>query len=199
MSSPCCSKRMPRRANWAGILERNVADRQLRTGHGCQADEAADLDHVGQQRVFGAVQLPDTLDGEQVRGDARDACAHAVEHQAQLLDVRFARGVVDGRETLGHHSRHDDIGRAGHRSLVEQHVAPLEFLAADFGAGGRSVEIERGAQLLKADEVGVEPAAADLVAARLGHVAHAETRQHRTQQHHRTPEAAGPAAVVVRA
>lgn len=33
----------------------------------------------------------------------------------------------------------------------------------------------------------------------LGHVAHAETRQHRTQQHHRPPEAAGPAAVVVRA
>ena len=38
----------------AQVLERNVADRQLRTGHGCQADEAADLDHVGQQRVFGA-------------------------------------------------------------------------------------------------------------------------------------------------
>ena len=64
----------------AQVLERNVADRQLRTGHSCQTDEAADLDHVGQQRVFGAVQLPDTLDGEQVRGDARDACAHAVEH-----------------------------------------------------------------------------------------------------------------------
>ncbi len=61
------------------------------------------------------------------------------------------------------------------------------------------VEIERGAELLKADEVGVEPAAADLVAARLGDVAHAEAGQHRTEQHHRPPEAAGPAAVVVRA
>ena len=30
-----------------------------------------------------------------------------------MLDVRFTCGVVDGRETLGHHSRHDDIGRAG--------------------------------------------------------------------------------------
>ena len=46
--------------------------------------------------------------------------------------------------------------------------------------------------------MGVEPAAADLVAARLGDVSHAEARQHRADQHDRTPQAGAALAVVVR-
>ena len=46
------------RGDDAQVLERHILDRQLRTVHGGHADEAAHLDHVGQQRVFGAVQLP---------------------------------------------------------------------------------------------------------------------------------------------
>ncbi len=46
--------------------------------------------------------------------------------------------------------------------------------------------------------MGVQPAAADFVAARLGDVSHAETRQHRADQHHRTPQACAALAVVVR-
>ncbi len=79
----------------AQVLERYVADRQLRLRHGGHADEAADLDHVGKHRVLRAAERLHALDGQQVRGDARDAGAHAVEHAAQLLDVGFACRVVD--------------------------------------------------------------------------------------------------------
>ena len=70
------------------------------------------LDHVGQQRVLRAAERLDALDGQQVRGDARDACAHAVEHLAQLLQVGLAGGVVDRGRAPGQHGGHDDVGRA---------------------------------------------------------------------------------------
>ena len=61
-----------------------------------------------------------------------------------------------------------------------------------------NVEVEFRAEFLESDEMGVKPAAADLVAARLGDVSHAEARQHRADQHDRTPQAGAALAVVVR-
>ena len=146
--------------------------------------------------MFGASQLPHPLDGEQVGGDARDAGPHAVEHAAELLEVGLARGVVDRRGALGQHSRHDDVGRTRHGGFVEQHVAPLEA----FGPQGEKllarVEVELGPQPPKAQEVGVEPAASDLVPAGLGHVTHPEAGQQRADKHDRAAQPAGAAAEI---
>ena len=71
----------------------------------------------------GAVQGGDTLDGEQVRADAGDAGSHPREHEAELLDVGLAGRVVDGGGASGEHCCHDDVGRAGHGGLVQEHVA----------------------------------------------------------------------------
>ena len=54
------------------------------------------------------------------------------------------------------------------------------------------------AEFLESEEMGVEPASADLVAARLGDVSHAEPRQHRADQHDRTPQSRAALAVIVR-
>ena len=162
----------------AQIVVRYVLDGQFRTVHGRHADEAAHFDHVGQQRMLRAAQQVDALDGQQVRGDARNAGSHAVEHPAELLDIGFARGVVDRRRAPCHDSRHADVGRSRHRRLVQQHVGAFQMASFDREEFFRRIEIELGAQFLKPEEVGVEPAAADFVAAGFGYVAHTEARQH---------------------
>ena len=58
-----------------------------------------------------ATQLTHTLDGQKIRGDARNLSTHAVEHLAELLQVGFARGIVNGGCTLGQNGGHDDISR----------------------------------------------------------------------------------------
>ena len=186
------------RGDDAQVLERHILDRQLRTVHGGHADEAAHLDHVGQQPVLRAAQRFDAFDFEQVRGDARNLRAHSVEHFAQLLEVRFAGRVVDRRPAFGHHGGHHDVGRAGHRRLVQQHVGSLQLPAFDHEELVGDVEVELRAEFLESEEMGVEPASADLVAARLGDVSLAEPRQHRADQHNRTPQSRAALAVIVR-
>ena len=183
----------------AQVLERYVADRQFRLVHGGHADEAAHLDHVGQQRVLRAAERLDALDGQQVRGDARDACAHAVEHLAQLLQVGLAGGVVDRREALGHHGGHHDVGRTGHRCFVQQHVGSFQLAAFDHEKFVGDVEIELRTQLLEPEEVGIQPPPADFVAAGFGYVTHAEARQHGADEHHRAAQARAALPVVLRA
>ena len=169
----------------AQILERHVADRDFAPGHRGHADEAAHFDHVRKQRMRRSVQSLHAVDDEQVRRDARDQRAHAVQHPAELLDIRFAGGVVDRRAPLGQYGGHHDIGRAGHRRLVEQHVAAFQAAALDGKEIGSRIEVELGAQLLKTEEMGVEPTPADLIASGLGNIAHAEAGQQRADNHYR--------------
>ncbi len=140
-------------------------------------------------------QLLHAVYGQKVGGDARYACTHAVEHTAQLLQVGLARSIVDRRAPLGQHGRHDYIGRTRNRSLVQKHIGALQPAASDRIELLAGIEVERGAQLLEAEEVGIQTAAADLVASGLGHVAHAEAREQRSDHHDRTAQTA--AAVVV--
>lgn len=92
MSSPRCSNRMPMRANWAGMMPRfsNDTSRIVTSLRVIAAmpDEAAHFDHVRKQRMRRSVQSLHAVDDEQVRRDARDQRAHAVQHPAELLDIR---------------------------------------------------------------------------------------------------------------
>ena len=68
----------------------------------------------------------DAFDGQQVRADACNACTHLAKHAAKLLDVGFAGSIVDGRNALSQHSRHDDVCRASHRGFVQEHIGAFE-------------------------------------------------------------------------
>ena len=183
----------------AQVVVGDVLDGELRLGHGGHADETAHLNHVGEHRVFGAAQRFDPLDGEQVGGDARDACAHAVEHAAELLDVGLAGGVVDARGAAGQHGGHDDVGRTGHRGLVEEHVGAAQFGPLDHKELVGDVEVELRAELLEAEEVGVEASAADFVTARFGDETLSEAAEHGADEHHRAAQPGAAVAVVLRA
>ena len=139
----------------------------------------------------------DPFDRKQVRSDTRYACAHAVEHPAQLLHVGLAGSVVDRRRPPGHDGGHDDVGRTRHRRLVEQHVAAAQLLAVDREELLGGVEIELGSQFLETDEMGVQPPPPDFVAARLGDVPHAEACQQRPDEHDRAAQPCAAAAVIL--
>ena len=66
-----------------------------------------------------------------------------------------------------------------------QHVAAFQAAALDGKEIGSRIEVELGAQLLKTEEMGVEPTPADLIASGLGNIAHAEAGQQRADNHYR--------------
>ena len=173
----------------AQVLPRDVLDGQFASRHGGHADETAHLNHVGQDAVVSAVQLVYALDGQQVGGDACDACPHLVEHSAQLLHIGLACRVIDGCRALCHHSCHHNVGSARHRGLVKQHVGPVQPAFAPKSIGFLfSVKNKFSPQVADAPEVGVEAAATNLVSAGIGKVHHAQATQQRPYQQHRATQ-----------
>ena len=131
-----------------------------------------------------SVQFLHAGDGQKVGADAVYPGAHGRKQTAELLHVRLAGGVVDGGDTIGQHGRHHDVGGTCHRSLVQQHVATLETLgSAEVVCPDYGIVLKRSAKADHAVQVRVNPAAADLIAARLGEEGAAETAEERAGQH----------------
>ena len=177
--------------NDAEVLERHVFDGDADADHRRQADERADFNHIGQNRVFGAAERLHTFDGEQVRGDAVDACAHRVEHLAKLLDIRLAGGVVDGCRAFCQNGSHNDVGRTRDRRFVEQHPSAAKVL----GVGCLDVEdishfvvAEGRSEVLKTEEMGVESATTDFIASGLGNDGLSEACEQRADEQHRAAQ-----------
>ena len=162
-----------------------VLDGDLALRHGGHADEASDFNHVRQATVLGASQRRHTFDDQEVGTDAADLPAHAVDHLAQLLQVRLAGRVVNRGRALGQRRRHDNVCGARHRCLVEQHVGARQSV---WGTGIEEprccIVAELCAELLESNEVGVHAAAANFVASRSRDGTHAKAAQHRSENHH---------------
>ena len=175
--------------NDAQVIIGGVFDGKAALADGGHADEGAHLNHVGEDLVQGAVQGFHAVNPEEVGTHAVDEGAHAVEHLAQLLEVRFAGGVVDGGGALGQHGGHHNIGRTGDGSLVQEHVSARQaaFLRQVECAAGRVVG-HFGAQLHHAVQVGVYTPAADFIPAGLGEPGVAEAREQRAHHHHGATE-----------
>jgi len=167
--------------NDAEVFVADILDGDVAAGHSGHTDEGADFNHVGQDGVVGAMQFGDALDGEQVGTDAGNLGAHCVEHSAELLNVGFASGVIDGGDALGEHSGHDDVGGAGHTGFVEEHVGALQFVGIDFIHAILDAVVEFGTELLNTDEVGVESPTSNLVASRFCHAGFVEAGEERTE------------------
>ena len=56
-----------------------VRDAQLRIGHSCHADEATDLNHVGEHGVLCTVEFLYSFDGEAVRSNTFDVGTHTYQ------------------------------------------------------------------------------------------------------------------------
>ena len=172
----------------AELVVGGVFDGDRTAGYSGHAYEAAHLDHVGQDAVGASVEelSSGAVDAEQIGAEALDHHPHGAEHPAKLLDIRLACGIVDGGDTASGRCGHDDIGRAGDRGFVEQHITSLE-------AGRRSGEhigvspviiVHLGSQREKSGYVGVDFPAPYLIATRLGEEGSAEAGEHWSGEEH---------------
>ena len=165
------------------VLRHAVLDQQLAARDDRQADVRADLDVIAVDVEVAAVQRLDAADVQRVRGDPFDLRAHLVQKVTEVLHVRLGRGVVDERLALGEHGRHDGVLGRGHRGLVEEHLLPLE--RARFHPVLVRGDLDLRAEGFQRQEVRVDAAPADGIAARLGHRDAAAARQQRTGQQDR--------------
>ena len=139
-------------------------DREVAAGDGGHADEAADLDVLGADRVRAAASRPSTpVDVEHVRADAVDLRAERDEEAAEVLDVRLAGGVRDHRLARRERRGHHGVLGAHDRRLVEVDVRAAQRAARARSAAEYSTA---RAELGERVDVRVEPAPADHVAAR---------------------------------
>ena len=109
--------------NQSEMLASTVLDGDFRLRHGGHTDKAAYLDHVGENAVFASVQFLHSFDFQKIRTNTRNLCAHIIQHGAQLIQVRLARGVEDGGLALRKHGSHHNVGSTCHGRFVQLHVA----------------------------------------------------------------------------
>ena len=136
-----------------------------------------------------AVQFFHALDGEQIGSDAADLCSHPVEHTAELLQVGFAGGIVNGGSAFCQYGSHQNVGCTGHGRFIKQHIAALKPVGRYLIDAPQLVITEVSSQILNPHKVGVQTTATNLVSARLRNQRLPETCHHRTDQHHRPPKA----------
>ena len=176
----------------AEILYANVLDGDGALRYGRHADEAAHLDHVGEYAVYGGCGVADgSADGEEIGAYTPHAPAHCLKQARGLLHVGLAGGVVDCGGAVGICRGHQYVGGAGHRGFVKEHVASLE--RAPFGHGEEVCPLfglifAGGSEVEETLDVGVDLAAAYLVASRLGEVGLAEASQQRADHKHRAAQ-----------
>ena len=101
---------------------------------------------------------------------------------AQVLHVRLGSGVADDGVALGQHGGHDGVFGAGDAHLVEQDIGAVQAVAAHLEVV--VVELDLGAQCLQRQQVRIDAAPADAVAAGQGHGGAAEAAEHRAGQQH---------------
>ena len=105
------------------------------------------------------------VDVQGVAADAVDGAAHGDQQAAQLLHVRFAGGIAEDGGALGEGGGHQGVLGGCYGGLVEEDIGAAQ------SAGGGQLEAaavgtgEGGAQLFEDEQVGVDAAAADVVAA----------------------------------
>ena len=169
----------------------HILDRDGASVHGCQSYERADLDHVRKYGMLCASKRFHSSDCKEVRAYALDIRTHPHQHLAQLLEVWLAGCIIDGSHAFSQSCSHHDVGSTGNRRFVQKHIAALELPAL------RHVEIEGllihvvllfGTEVHEAYDVRIDPAAANLVSARLREIRPAETGEERSYDHHGATE-----------
>ena len=148
--------------------------------HGGGTDIRDHFQIVRSDREFSSVQGIHTFDRQHVGSDVADLCSHLVEHIAKLLDMRFGSGVPQHSCTFCLDSGHNSVFGGGYGGFIHQDVAafhPLFDLKVIL-----TVIIGVCSQFYKGENVCVDPAPSDHIAARRGQNETAAAGAHRTGQ-----------------
>ena len=136
---------------------------QLRARHGGEPDQRADLDVIGPDRIIDGAERGRPMHDHGVGADAVDTGAERDQEMRKVLHMRFGGDVAQIRGAVGGNRRHQRILGRGDAGLIEKDVRALQARAAQFQS--RRCR-NRGAELLEGEEMRIEPAPADHVAAR---------------------------------
>ena len=133
-------------------------------GGGCECEETGRVHVVCSDCEFRAVELPDSLDHQDICLKSGDLRPHCVEQLCQLRDMWFARGVSYGRGSLCENCGHEEVFSGGDACLVEEQRSPRESRGASLEVvkpvvGGSCVDSESSQPV----EVRVEPPPSDFV------------------------------------
>ena len=106
----------------AQVLPGNVLDGNRTPGQCGHAYETAHLDHIRKNPVRCSMKRFLAIDSQEIGADAFDFSTHCDQHFAELLDIRLAGRIVDYGLAFSQTCRHQDIGSAGHGSLIQKHI-----------------------------------------------------------------------------
>ncbi len=128
------------------------------------------------------------VDGDRVRADAHHPRAHLHERDAELLDVRLARGVADHGTAGREHGGHQGVLGRGDRRLVEKDVGSFE--PARVQAIPTRGDVELGPKRAEREKVGVVPAPPQDIAAGQAELHLLVAREERAREQQRGPDLA---------
>jgi len=148
-------------ARGAEMLDASAHDPQLGSRDRREPDERADLDVIGTDAMRSAVQRLRSVNRERVRADPFDRGAERDEEMREILHVRLARRVAQGRSACSETRRHECILGGRDARLIEKDVG-----AAKAARTERVLlsELDEDTELLEGQEVRVDPPAPDDVA-----------------------------------
>lgn len=170
------------------VLGSGLLDGELTPGDGGQTDEGPDFHEVGPDPEGTTLEFLDSPDVQDVGADSADLGAHGIEHVAQVLDMGFAGTVFQDGGALGQAGGHDGVLGGRDTGLVHEDFQSDQFVGLEFVG---TVDIHPGAQGSQGQEVGVQPPAADDIAARWGQDDLAGAGDHGTRQQDGCPDLAG--------
>ena len=99
----------------------------------------AGLDPIRQDPVVDRARRLDALDHDRVRTRPQNPAAGLVEELREVLNLRFASGVLDRRGAIGDCPRHDEVSRSLRPTGTRANPCPVELVgdALDIAVFGR--------------------------------------------------------------
>ena len=144
------------------MLDAGARDAQRRARHRGEPDQRADLDVIGPDRIAAAAERRWSVHDHGIGADALDAGAKRDQEMREVLHMRLGSDVAQMGGAVRRHRGHQRVFGGGHAGLVEKNVGADEARGAEFQPVGCD---HGGAELFERQEMGVEPAPADDVAA----------------------------------
>ena len=131
---------------------------------GAHGEERARLDAIAHDGVGDGVKLVNALHLDDGRPGALDLGAHLVEEVGEVHDLGLARRVVDRRRALGEDGGHHEVLGGAHAREGERDRVPRQAVGSA-RVDVAVIDLELDAERLKAEDVHVDLARADVAAA----------------------------------
>ena len=167
------------------VFDEHVAADGCRRGH-----IRARLDLVGDDRIAAAVQRTHAADLDHVGARAGDLCAHGVEEVGKVDDMGLLGAVFDDGHAAAEDCGEQDVHRRADGDDIEIDMAAAQTALRGVGADIAAGLLDHGAHGLKALDMLVDGADAEVAAAGHGDVGVAEAAKLRADQVVRRADAA---------